>query len=48
VNPDFLLEPGELPRLFPELEVLASWEGIAPEPRPSALARLIARRRLPG
>lgn len=44
VNPAFLLEPGELPRLFPGLEVLSFWEGIEPGPRPAALARLAARR----
>jgi SAM-dependent methyltransferase len=44
-NPAFLLEPGELPRLFPQLEVLESWEGLSPGPTPSALARLLARRR---
>jgi SAM-dependent methyltransferase len=44
-NPAFLLEPGELPRLFPQLEVLETWEGLTPGERPSALARLLARRR---
>ena len=43
-NPAFLLEPGELPRLFPELEILETWEGLSPGPTPSALARLLARR----
>jgi SAM-dependent methyltransferase len=43
-NPAFLLEPGELPRLFAALEVLESWEGIRPEPR-AAVARLVARAR---
>jgi SAM-dependent methyltransferase len=41
----FLLEPGELPRLFPGLEPLETWEGLTPGRRPSALARLLARRR---
>jgi SAM-dependent methyltransferase len=43
-NPAFLLAPGELPALFPRLEVLAHWEGSAEGPRPEALARLSARR----
>jgi SAM-dependent methyltransferase len=43
-NPAFLLEPGELPSLFPRLEVLATWEGRTPGPHPDALARLTARR----
>ena len=44
VNPAFLLEPGELPRLFPRLEVLSFWEGVAEGARPAAVARLAARR----
>lgn len=44
-NPAFLLEPGELPRLFPELEVLASDEGLRRAPRPEWVASLAARRR---
>jgi SAM-dependent methyltransferase len=44
VNPAFLLEPGELPTLFPGLEVLSFWEGIAEGARPAAVARLAARR----
>ena len=44
-NPAFLLEPGELPRLFPALEVLESWEGIWPSPPRAAVARLVARAR---
>ena len=44
-NPAFLLEPGELRRLFPTLEVLDYFEGVADVPRPAALARLLARRR---
>lgn len=43
-NPDFLVQPGELPRLFPELQVLESWEGISDGARPEAVARLAARR----
>ncbi len=44
-NPDFLLRPGELRRLFPQLEVLEAWEGITRDPKPEAVARLAARRR---
>jgi len=43
-KPAFLLEPGELAKLFPGLEVLATWEGRTPGPHPDALARLTARR----
>jgi SAM-dependent methyltransferase len=43
-NPAFLLKPGELPSLFPELEVVAYEEGAWGEPRPLELARLLARR----
>ncbi len=43
-NPAFLLHPGELPRLFPELEIVCSWEGWTQAPRPVALARLAARK----
>ncbi len=48
-NPAFLLEPGELRRLFAGLEILAYEEGIQPEvdpgaPAPAATARLAARR----
>ena len=44
-NPAFLLEHGELPRLFPTLEVLEAWEGIRSGPEPEAVASLCARRR---
>jgi tellurite methyltransferase len=47
-NPSFLLEPGELPKLFPELLVLRHEELHLNEPRPQALARLVARRPLDG
>jgi len=40
-NPAFLLEPGELPRLFPKLETLAFEEGVYDG---AACARLAARR----
>lgn len=43
-NPAFLLQPGELPRLFPGLRVLASWEGLSEGSRPEALARLAVRK----
>jgi tellurite methyltransferase len=43
-NPAFLLQPGELAGLFPQLEVISAWEGTADEGRPAALARLAARR----
>jgi SAM-dependent methyltransferase len=43
-NPSFLLEPGELPRLFPQLAVVHLWEGITRGPAPNATARLLARR----
>ncbi|WP_029214927.1 class I SAM-dependent methyltransferase [Kallotenue papyrolyticum] len=42
---DFLLQPGELPTLFPDLEVVEHNEGIVEEGgRPRALARLAGRR----
>jgi tellurite methyltransferase len=44
-SPEFLVRPGELPRLFHELEVIESWEGIIDGARPEAVARLAARRR---
>ena len=44
-NPAFLLEPGELPKLFPELEVLHHWEGHIERPKPAHVAQLVARRR---
>ena len=43
-NPAFLLNPGELPALFPNLEIAQHWEGLSDEPRPAAVARLAARR----
>ena len=43
-NPAFLLAPGELPTLFPGLEVLAFSESTVARPWPQALARLTARR----
>jgi SAM-dependent methyltransferase len=41
----FLLAPGELAGLFPALETLRHEEGVYDEPEPSALARLVARKR---
>jgi SAM-dependent methyltransferase len=41
-NPAFLLEPGELPTLFPDLEIAAHWEGVTDEAKPAAVARLAA------
>lgn len=43
--PAFLLAPGELRGLFPDLEALAYEEGRFGEERPEALARLAARKR---
>lgn len=43
-NPAFLLEPGELPRLFPELEIAFSLEGLREGPFPEWVASLAARR----
>jgi SAM-dependent methyltransferase len=43
-NRDYLLEPGELPRLFPELEVISHSEGVSDGPKPWTWARLAARR----
>ncbi len=43
-NPAFLLAEGELPTLFPGLEVLDHWEGVTPGDSPTALARLAAQR----
>ena len=43
-NPAFLLEPGELPRLFAALEPLRAEEVRGAAPRPEAVARLVARK----
>ena len=40
----FLLESGELPTLFPGLEVLVFEEGLSRDARPAETARLLARR----
>ena len=42
-NSDHLLEPGELPELFPELEILDHWEGPSGEVENAQLARITAR-----
>jgi len=44
-NTAFLLNPNELPTLFPELEVLHHWEGLIELPKPAHVAQLVARRR---
>jgi len=43
-NPAFLLAPGELPALFPDLEMLQYAELCEGDPRPDAIARLAARK----
>ncbi len=43
-NPAFLLDAGELPELFPGLEVLEFWEGVTDGSSPAAVARLAARK----
>lgn len=43
-NPAFLLEPGELLRLFPALSVLRAEEARVTAPAPEAVARLVARK----
>lgn len=43
-NPSFLLAPGELPRLFPGLEVIAYQETLRAEPEPEHVASLAARK----
>jgi len=46
-SPEFLLAPGELPGLFPALEVLSYEELHSGAPRPDYVARLVARRPAP-
>jgi tellurite methyltransferase len=43
-NPAHLLADGELPELFPNLQVLSYWQGRTPGDKPNAVARLAARR----
>jgi len=44
-NPSHLLEPGELPGLFLDFEVLEHWEGVRRSPQPAALGQLVAQKR---
>ncbi len=39
---DFLLEPGELPGLFPGLEIVSYEEGLSADPEPAKTGRLVA------
>ncbi|MEM7413603.1 MAG: class I SAM-dependent methyltransferase [Myxococcota bacterium] len=43
-NEAFLLEAGELPRLFSGLEMAHHWEGVTDEAKPAAVAQLWARK----
>lgn len=43
-NPAFLLDPGELPTLFPGLDPLDHWEGLREEPQREWVGSLLARR----
>ena len=43
-NPDFLLRDDELPSLFGALQLIEHWQGVVGGERPTALARLAARR----
>jgi tellurite methyltransferase len=43
-NPAFLLDAGELPKLFAALEVLRAEEAVVQAPAPEAVARLVARK----
>ncbi len=42
-NPDHLLEPGELPELFSDLEILDHWEGLSGGTEYAQVARITAR-----
>jgi SAM-dependent methyltransferase len=44
-NPDHLLEAGELPELFSELEILDHWEGLSSGDECAQVARIAARAR---
>jgi hypothetical protein len=46
-NPDFLLNPGELLKLFKDWEVIHFFEGIKENPR-RAVAQLVCRKPAPG
>jgi tellurite methyltransferase len=43
-NPAFLLDSGELPKLYAALEVLRAEEAVVQAPAPEAVARLVARK----
>ena len=43
-NADFLLQDDELLQLFEGLDVIEHWQGLTQDERPSAVARLTARR----
>ncbi len=43
---EFLLEAGELPTLFPRLQVSHHWEGRVEHPKQAWVAQLVARRRV--
>ena len=44
VNPDFVLNPGELPELFSGWEILLHEEGLEPSKKGGSLAGIVARR----
>ena len=46
-NLDYLLEPGELPELVSELEVLDYWEGLSGGADPAHVARVVAQAKPP-
>ncbi|KIH78229.1 hypothetical protein GFER_03840 [Geoalkalibacter ferrihydriticus DSM 17813] len=46
-NADFVLEPGELPRIFAGWEVLLHEEGLEPSSKGGSLAGIVARKPLP-
>jgi len=43
-NPDFVLNPGELPDLFSGWEILLHEEGLEPSKKGGSLAGIVARR----
>ncbi len=47
INPDFVLEPGELLRIFSGWDILTHEEGIEPSKKGGSLAGIVARRPLP-
>ncbi|MDH5306937.1 MAG: class I SAM-dependent methyltransferase [Myxococcales bacterium] len=44
-NPDFLLQDGELPKLFAELDIREAWEGLTDDDPPTAVANIAAWKR---